>query len=203
MSENHIAIFEVKDGILEDAIWRDVPEEQLYQVLAILDGDASVPIPAKPVFLWPTIFPGSVTQAFGINGAWYGRFKCGGVPLPGHEGIDMRASLGSALFCSFTGRVSRVDKTREHPAYGWHIRVEFEIDGITWTTAYAHMNKPSKYNVGDLVDKGTVLGFGGSTGNSTGPHLHFMLKIEGATERGETTFPCDVIDPTPYFKELQ
>ncbi len=203
MSENHIAIFEVKDGILEDAIWRDVPEEQLYQVLAILNGDGTVPLPLKPVFLWPTIFPGSVTQAFGINGAYYGRFPCGGVPLPGHEGIDMRAPMGSTLFCAYTGTVSRVNKNREHPAYGWQIRVSYEIDGHTWTNVYAHMNKPSKYNVGDLVDKGTVLGFADSTGNSTGSHLHFMLKIEGSTERGETNFPCDVVDPTPYFKELQ
>lgn len=203
MSENHIAIFEVKDGILEDKIWRDVPEEELYQVLAILDGDGSVPLPLKPVFLWPTTFPGNVTQAFGINGQYYGRFKCGGVPLPGHEGIDMRAPLGSTLFCAYTGRVSLVNKTREHSAYGWQIRVDYEIDGHTWTNVYAHMNKPSEYNVGDLVDKGTVLGFAGSTGNSTGSHLHFMLKIEGSTERGETNFPCDVNDPTPYFKELQ
>jgi hypothetical protein len=53
--------------------------------------------------------------------------------------------------------------------------------------------------VGQEVSAGQVIGKADSTGASTGSHLHLTLKRDGATERGETIYPKDVIDPTPYL----
>ena len=54
----------------------------------------------------------------------------------------------------------------------------FEFDnGNTYSTLYAHMNSAPVVSVGQNVSKGQVLGYVGSTGNSTGNHLHLEMKV--------------------------
>ena len=52
--------------------------------------------------------------------------------------------------------------------------------GVSYTTLYAHMIQTPSVSVGQAVSQGDVLGYVGSTGNSTGNHLHLELRVNGA-----------------------
>lgn len=145
-------------------------------------------------FQWPTDYK-VLTQAFGINPQWYDQFG-----LPGHEGLDMRALDGTPIRAAWGGEVIG---NYEGTAYGWAVKVKSVIRGDTYEMIYAHMKEQSKLTVGQAIRKGDLIGPADSTGNSTGSHLHLTLKKYGATAAGETKFPKDIIDPTPFFAELR
>lgn len=85
-----------------------------------------------------------------------------------HSGIDIPAKFNDVIIASFAGEVIRA---RYNGAYGNTIIIDH---GNETRTLYSHL---SKINVveGQLVEKGEEIGYIGSTGNSTGPHLHFEL----------------------------
>jgi hypothetical protein len=138
---------------------------------------------------WPTDYA-VITQPFGVNPDIYARWG-----LPGHEGVDLRALSGTKIYCCADGEVFETYNSPNTHPYGNHVRVRHR-DG--YRTIYAHLQEMF-VEVGDVLSKGQVLGLADSTGNSTGSHLHLTLKRDGATERGETYFPRDIIDPTPYL----
>lgn len=144
---------------------------------------------------WPADFD-VVTQAFGANPQIYRRWG-----LPGHEGIDIAGvgCYGKPIYACAAGRVYLVHLDDGKHNYGTHVRVEHR-DG--YKTVYAHLVR-SVVMVGDPVQAGDIIGYCGSTGNSTGPHLHLTLKREGATAAGDTEYPGDIIDPTPYLRREQ
>lgn len=138
---------------------------------------------------WPTNYP-VITQRFGANPQYYRRFG-----LPGHEGVDIRALPNTPIYACAPGRVYLVS-TNAYQAYGVHVRIR-HTGG--YKTLYAHLVR-SLVKEGDLVTAGQEIGLADSTGNSTASHLHLTLKREGATERGETIYPSDIIDPTPFLQ---
>jgi len=139
--------------------------------------------------LWPTDFP-VITQPFGANPQIYSRFG-----VPAHEGLDIRAFSKTNIYCCADGEVFEVHTNpRSHP-YGIHVRIRHK-DG--YKTVYGHLAQPL-VRVGESVKAGQVIGLADSTGASTGSHLHLTLKRDGATERGETTYPKDILDPTPFM----
>lgn len=138
---------------------------------------------------WPTEFR-VINQLFGVNREFYARFN-----LPGHEGLDLKATLGSRLFCVAPGQVKVVHTNAGSHNYGIHVRVA-HADG--YETIYGHMQQ-ALVQVNQNVATGTLLGIAGSTGNSTGPHLHLTLKKAGASQGG---FPSNIIDPTPFLFPL-
>ena len=139
--------------------------------------------------LWPTDYL-QITQSFGVNQNIYRRWG-----LPGHEGLDIRAPMRSGIYASAAGTVYRVhDGGDQHP-YGVHVRLRHQ-DG--YRTIYAHLLRPF-VAVGQYVDAGEQIGLANSSGNSTGSHLHLTLKKEGASAAGLTSFPFDVVDPTPFM----
>ena len=139
--------------------------------------------------VWPTDYA-MVTQRFGANPQIYSRFG-----LPGHEGLDIRAPNGSNIYCCADGEVYQVHTNpKDHP-YGIHVRVR-HAGG--YRTVYAHLSKPM-VKEGDTVKAGEVVGKADSTGASTGSHLHLTLKLDGASERSETNYPKDILDPTPFL----
>jgi len=74
-------------------------------------------------------------------------------------------------------------------SYGSHVIIDH---GNGYTTLYAHMQKDSiVVKEGDLVSKGQLIGKLGSTGNSTGPHLHIELRINNS--HTNTLNPCEYI----------
>lgn len=90
----------------------------------------------------------------------------------GHRGIDLRAGMWTPIYAARDGKVVFIDKNEKS---GYDVRIESVIDGDTWTHIYEHM---VKWNVeeGDDVATGQVIGWVGTTGYSTGPHLHFELR---------------------------
>jgi peptidase M23-like protein/SH3 domain-containing protein len=135
---------------------------------------------------WPTDYY-IVTQKFGVNPQNYAKYG-----LPGHEGLDIKAPYGTNVYACADGVVYQYYWSK---TYGWNIRIDHENG---YKTIYAHLQK-SVVRVGDRVREGQLIGYADSTGNSTGSHLHLTLKKNGATVSGETNYPLDIIDPTPYL----
>jgi murein DD-endopeptidase MepM/ murein hydrolase activator NlpD len=89
-----------------------------------------------------------------------------------HRGIDLNAPIGTAVFAALDGQVVMAGK---HKQYGNFVVVEH---GNGVVTLYAH-HKLNLVREGDIVRRGQKIAEVGRTGNSTGPHLHFELKIAG------------------------
>lgn len=85
-----------------------------------------------------------------------------------HNGVDLANDEGTPIYAAKNGRVIQVSQIG---GYGHHVRIEHEG---RFTTLYAHMQR---YIVkeGQEVSGGQLIGYMGSTGNSTGPHLHFSV----------------------------
>lgn len=96
-----------------------------------------------------------------------------------HAGVDLAGKEGSDIISVAGGVVTYAD---ERYGYGNLVEVDHG-DGLL--TRYAHA-KTVKVNVGDVVQKGQVLALMGSTGRSTGPHVHFEVIRNGKSENPET-----------------
>lgn len=122
---------------------------------------------------------GRVTQWFGENLSDYSRFG-----LVGHPGIDYGVELGTPVMAAHVGEIV----TGNDPAgYGLFVRV---VDSM-FSTIYAHLNEITVHD-GDIVKAGQQIGLSGSTGNSTGYHLHFGLRM------GRNPAYGGYCDPVPF-----
>jgi murein DD-endopeptidase MepM/ murein hydrolase activator NlpD len=92
-----------------------------------------------------------------------------------HEGIDFIADLGSPIVAAAGGVVIF---SGFHPQYGYMIDIDHGNDLVT---RYAHTSK-ILVREGDLVQRGRKIAEVGSTGRSTGPHLHFEVRFRGAAQ---------------------
>ncbi|WOP18461.1 peptidoglycan DD-metalloendopeptidase family protein [Raineyella sp. LH-20] len=94
-----------------------------------------------------------------------------------HDGVDYGASCGVPLRAPLPGTVIEVVR---HPAYGWRIRIDHGmVDGHRLITSLNHARGYSVHT-GETVQRGQTLGAVGSTGLSTGCHLHLMAWQDGA-----------------------
>ena len=129
-------------------------------------------------FAWPMI--GRITSPFGYrrNPLW------GGVSL--HTGVDIAAPYGKPISCADSGEVIY---SGWWDGYGKAVVIDH---GKGYTTVYGHMSRIYA-QVGQMVTKGESIGLVGSTGFSTGPHLHFEIRVNGR--------PVDPMPylPSPYF----
>jgi murein DD-endopeptidase MepM/ murein hydrolase activator NlpD len=89
-----------------------------------------------------------------------------------HAGLDFKAPTGAPIYAAATGRVAFVGR---HGGYGKLVEINH---GNGLRTRYAHMSA-FRARVGDPVKAGQVIGAVGSTGRSTGPHLHFEVRLNG------------------------
>lgn len=120
---------------------------------------------AYPLKAWVTTFP------YGV------KYKNGQI----HKGIDGRASVGTPVYAAVSGVVvhSGVHKFRKGwgKSFGLHVIVDNDKfkngDAGLWA-GYCHLSKVA-IAVGQKVSKGDLVGWSGSTGNSTAPHLHFQI----------------------------
>lgn len=142
---------------------------------------------------WPTESKvNAITQHFGERPEVYAKYG-----LPGHEGIDFAADLGDQIFAVAKGTVEHVflDADKPNKPYGNNVRIR-HANG--YETIYAHL-KQVLVEEKQKVSAGQLIGLAGSTGNSTGPHLHLTLKHAGETFG---TYHSNIIDPTPFLTHL-
>ncbi len=101
-----------------------------------------------------------------------------------HHGIDIRAGLGAPLYAVDSGVIVYAGPND----YGYGNLVVID-HGNGWQSAYAHL---SQWNVvcGQSVSVGNVIGLAGSTGRSSGPHLHFELRYNGGYVNPWTVLPA-------------
>ena len=114
-----------------------------------------------------------------------------------HQGVDFVPGEGEPVFAILQGIILEAGRNQ---GYGYWVKMEHIVpinanESERWVTIYAHLKKdsiPSEVRVGSVVQRGQILGAVGSTGISTGPHLHFELHIDG-----------EVVDPLPILAQHQ
>lgn len=91
-----------------------------------------------------------------------------------HMGVDMAAARGTPVRAALDGTIVSMGRSR---SYGYYIRLLHE-NGVE--TAYAHLSRfQTQMEVGQALQTGDVIGYVGSTGRSTGPHVHYEVLVEG------------------------
>lgn len=120
---------------------------------------------AENRYIWPV--HGRITSYFGRRNLGFGTSNF-------HRGLDVGAPTGTPILAARSGTVSFAGWSG---SYGYLVRVRHAGNEETW---YAHQSAIS-VSVGQAVDQGQILGRVGSTGLSTGPHLHFELRRAGTS----------------------
>jgi murein DD-endopeptidase MepM/ murein hydrolase activator NlpD len=92
-----------------------------------------------------------------------------------HEGVDFSAPAGTAIFAAAAGVVTNVEY---HPQYGNLVEIDH---GNDISTRYAHASQ-TFVQTGALVKRGQKIAAVGTTGRSTGPHLHFEVRVGGVAQ---------------------
>lgn len=124
------------------------------------------------------------------SGDWYwplpGRYKISSLfggridPINGrrdnHTGTDIPAPGGTPIYAAKDGVVTTVNANKNASSYGYYCIINH---GSGYATLYAHQNQVPIVQEGQTVKKGQVIGYVGTTGRSTGNHLHFELRING------------------------
>jgi murein DD-endopeptidase MepM/ murein hydrolase activator NlpD len=140
---------------------------QIAQEIAEATGGVALPVgpmpsPSAAGFIWPV--EGTLTSGFGYR---WGRM---------HEGIDISVPEGTPIRAAADGTVILMQSEYESGGYGNYTCIDH---GGGLSTCYAHQSSFST-SVGASVSQGDVIGLSGNTGHSTGPHLHFEVRINGA-----------------------
>ncbi|MEA3341677.1 MAG: LysM peptidoglycan-binding domain-containing M23 family metallopeptidase, partial [Chloroflexota bacterium] len=161
-------LLESADQPIEDGAYLIVPGgEKPYIPKVVTSYAGSVPEGARGtgLFQWPVL--GRITQVY-----WYG-----------HRAIDIGAPAGSAVMATDGGFVSFSGWT--DVGYGYLIVID-HANGFA--TYYAHLSN-MYISEGQAVERGQVVGAVGSTGWSTGPHLHFEVRYYGAQQNPRAYLP--------------
>jgi murein DD-endopeptidase MepM/ murein hydrolase activator NlpD len=123
---------------------------------------------ANGYFIWPV--EGVITQRFGLtsfaqSSGWYGS--------SGHTGLDIANRTNTPIYAADGGTVV---VSGWSGGYGFAVAIDHGNGYVTW---YAHMANQPPVSVGQRVSQGEYIGPVGSTGYSTGPHLHFEIRKNG------------------------
>lgn len=99
-----------------------------------------------------------------------------------HKGVDLAAPVGTPVYAPADGTVARANW---FSSYGLYIQIEH---GGNIETRYGHLSRVA-VAAGQQVHKGDLIGFVGTTGRSTGPHLHYEVRVGG-----------QAVNPVPYMQ---
>ena len=135
------------------------------KVVTAYEGPVPEGAQGSGLFQWPVL--GYISQGY-----WYG-----------HRAIDLGAPTGSALLAADGGFVSFAGWT--DVGYGYLVVIDHRNG---FTTYYGHMSNIYVYE-GQAVERGQVIGAVGSTGYSTGPHLHFEIRYNGVQQNPRAYLP--------------
>jgi len=129
----------------------------------------------------PSIWPvgGDITSRFGWRSSPWGSGIGGDNDSDYHPGIDIANNVGTAVFATADGEVVKGEWTG---GYGNLVQIDHG-NGIA--TLYGH-NSQIIVHVGQVVKKGQVIAYMGSTGNSTGPHCHYEVRVNGTAVNPES-----------------
>ena len=127
-------------------------------------------VPSNEGFIWPVNTSKKISSPIG------NRVAPGGFGSTNHKGVDIcNVGFTSSVFAVKSGKVLLTNTSGYGGGYGNYVVIDH---GGGVTTLYAHMSVV-KVSEGQMVSQGTVLGITGSTGASTGPHLHYEVRING------------------------
>jgi murein DD-endopeptidase MepM/ murein hydrolase activator NlpD len=129
-------------------------------------------------FAWPEPQCGHacISQGFGCNSYWFEQYEPS-CPYPHriHTGIDIAGPYGTPVIAADTGVVYFYPGSY---GYGNYVLM---IHGNGYSTLYGHLSRfNGGMSSGMIVARGDVIAYEGSTGNSTGPHLHFEIRVNNA-----------------------
>lgn len=160
--------------------------EALEEKLRLSVDPSSLPENRSGVLAWPVL--GKITQGYGLTAfvrlADFYRF---------HNGIDIRGVIGTPVRAAESGEVVAVgdtDRFCRNAAYGKHIVIRHPNN---LTTLYAHLSL-IRAETRQKIERNQVIGYMGSTGLSTGPHLHFTVYDSNTLQIRQSRF-CGVM---PY-----
>jgi murein DD-endopeptidase MepM/ murein hydrolase activator NlpD len=155
-------------------------DEEFRRLFASWNGTSVASVPSRPrTVSIPSRMPlegAALTSGFGMRT----HPVLGG--RRGHKGIDLSSPIGTPIYATADAVVTRADW---FSSYGLFISLDH---GAQLETRYGHL---SRLNVaeGQVVKKGDLIGYVGSTGRSTGPHLHYEVRIAGTA-----------VNPVPYMQ---
>ena len=129
----------------------------------------------SPSFRWP------LHSSWNYISSYFGtRESPGGIGSTNHRGIDISANMNTPIYAAADGVIKAMIPTAQSGGAGNYTIIDH---GNGFETEYMHQNKfVTSLKVGDKVTKGQRIGYVGSTGNSTGPHLHFGVIVNGVRE---------------------
>lgn len=161
-----------------------------FSVTPLPTGNAAPAIVEGVWFLRPTGFPWLVNSPFGYRER----------PEPKmHEGPDYVAAPGAVgpfkVIAPRNGIVTKAGWTSDRKGYGLYVRINHMVNGEEWVSWLGHLSEIF-VREGDQVTTGQVVGYMGSTGNSTGLHLHWTLTNEARGLDGYSIRKA--LDPSPY-----
>lgn len=167
---------EENDQMIKDLIQKQKEEEERRkQEAASSGGSYTYPSGGGGVEGFNPIWP--------LPGVSYISATYGG--YPGHKGLDIAGDYGTPIVAAESGTVIEANNYDSWGmSWGYYVLI---YHNDTFTTRYAHMSSVAAYT-GQYVEKGTVIGYEGATGNVTGPHLHFEVYQNG-----------DRVDPMLYL----
>lgn len=140
-------------------------EKEYLQTKAAKEMQTNIPVWRKETFVWP-IF-GRITGVYGSQ-RYYN-----GTPGNPHWGVDMAARQGTPIFAPASGRITLAESDLYFS--GGTIILDH---GNGLTSSFLHLSKLNT-ETGLFVQQGDVIGFVGSTGRSTGPHLDWRMSLDG------------------------
>jgi hypothetical protein len=130
-----------------------------------------------------------ISQLWGENTAFYSRYSYEGVVLLGHNGVDFLTPVGAPVWATEPGEVAAAGF--EAGGFGNYVLLAH-----SWgESVYAHLESIG-VQVGQRVPRGAVLGLSGNSGGSSGPHLHFAIRIR---PYARTDGWGGYSDPLPYM----
>jgi murein DD-endopeptidase MepM/ murein hydrolase activator NlpD len=143
------------------------------QRFRFIPGDSLTPN-ERAFFLHPELFKFPL-QEFTLTSRFGPRIS----PISGqrsiHNGLDLAAPAGTEVYAAGNGTII---ETSENSVYGKYIVIQHDNG---WTSLYGHLSA-IKQGLPSYVTSGTLIGYVGSTGLSTGPHLHFELRRNGKAQ---------------------
>jgi murein DD-endopeptidase MepM/ murein hydrolase activator NlpD len=162
--------------VMRTKLEETIIDEPVPQV--ITQGMAKVPSIGEGQFVWPVASRGEVTPGRGFS-SW-------------HTGIDINAPMGTGVLAADSGVVWF---SGHGGSQGNYIII---YHGVYWTL-YLH-NSENLVQKGDQVNQGDVIALLGSTGRSTGPHLHFEVRVDDGTGEWHAYYQHEPIDPLQFFR---